>query len=229
MSLETTDRHITIVMYHYVRNLEHSRYPEIKGLGATDFREQIGYIRKHYNVISGDELIAAVETSGELPSRPLVLTFDDAYVDHFTEVFPLLKDEGLPGCFFPPARCIREKRVLDVNKIHFTLAAVEDKSTLVEEIYEMPDSCRREFRLRRNEEYWEKLAHPSRFDPAEVVFIKRALQRELPETLRNRIVDAPFSQVRDRGRERFCNGAVHVGGPDCGPRRGGHVHRQPRL
>lgn len=30
-----------IVMYHYTRDLKHSRYPEIKGLALTLFGEQV--------------------------------------------------------------------------------------------------------------------------------------------------------------------------------------------
>jgi hypothetical protein len=45
-------------MYHFVRDLEDSRYPQIKGLSLDHFKEQIGYIRKHYTIISMDELMA---------------------------------------------------------------------------------------------------------------------------------------------------------------------------
>jgi len=97
---------LTIVMYHYVRDLRHSRYPEIKGLSKNGFEGQIQYIKRHYNVISGRTLIAAIVEGAPLPPRPLMLTFDDGYIDHFTEVFPVLDREHLPGCFFPPAKCI---------------------------------------------------------------------------------------------------------------------------
>ena len=37
---------VTIVMYHYVRDLERTRYPEIKGLDAKKFRGQLMHIRR---------------------------------------------------------------------------------------------------------------------------------------------------------------------------------------
>jgi hypothetical protein len=52
---------LSIVMYHYVRELRRSRFPGIKGLETDEFREQIAYIKKHYNVISGADLLAAAE------------------------------------------------------------------------------------------------------------------------------------------------------------------------
>ena len=185
---------LTIVMYHYVRDLRHARYPEIKGLAKDDFEEQIQYIKKHYNVISGPELMDAIVEGAPLPQRPLMLTFDDGYIDHFTEVFPVLDRENLPGCFFPPAKCILENKVLDVNKIHFVLASAPEKRTLVDYIFKQIDENRSRYDLATSAEYWEKLGRPSRFDPAEVIFCKRMLQSELPIELRQAITEELFSR-----------------------------------
>ena len=185
---------LTIVMYHYVRDLRHARYPEIKGLSKEDFEEQAQYIKKHYNVISGPELMDAIVEGAPLPPRPLILTFDDGYIDHFTEAFPVLDRENLPGCFFPPAKCILEHKVLDVNKIHFVLASTPEKRTLVEYIFKQIDENRSRYNLLTSAVYWEKLGTPSRFDPAEVIFCKRMLQRELPVELRQAIIDELFSR-----------------------------------
>lgn len=35
-----------VVMYHYTRDLKHSRYPEIKGLDVSLFREQIEFMKQ---------------------------------------------------------------------------------------------------------------------------------------------------------------------------------------
>lgn len=185
---------LTIIMYHYVRDLRCSRYPEIKGLSKDDFEEQIQYIKKHYNVISGPELMDAIVEGAPLPPHPLILTFDDGYIDHFTEVFPVLDRENLPGCFFPPAKYILEHKVLDVNKIHFVLASTPEKRTLVEYIFKRIDENRSRYNLLTSAAYWEKLGTPSRFDPAEVIFCKRMLQRELPVELRQAITDELFSR-----------------------------------
>ena len=185
---------ITIVMYHYVRNLRLSRYPEIKGLSKDNFEAQVQYIKKHYTVVSGTELIDAITGGATLPPRPLILTFDDGYIDHFTEVFPVLDRENLPGLFFPPAKCILEHKVLDVNKIHFVLACVPDKRSLVDYICKRIDENRDQYNLLTSTAYWEKLGKPSRFDHAEVMFCKNMLQVELPIELRQTITDELFSQ-----------------------------------
>ena len=187
-------RIVTIVMYHYVRDLERSRFPAIKGLRTEDFRAQLAYVAKHHRVIRMEQLIDAVLAgdAGSLPPNALLLTFDDGYMDHFVNVMPLLDELGLQGSFFPPARAVLEGRVLDVNKIHFTLAAVEDPRLLVRAVFEELDRHRDRLGLLPNEDYYARLSRDSRYDPPDVAFVKRILQRELPEDLRADITDRLF-------------------------------------
>lgn len=196
-------RSVAIVMYHYVRELKYSRYPEIKGQSVDAFKGQIKYIKKHYNVISADDLMDAAENNGELPPQALLLTFDDAYIDHFINVFPILDAEKLPGCFFPPVKCILERRVLDVNKIHFILAATADKRQLVDSIDRAVDACRAAYDLQPRDYYWQKCAVANRFDPADVLYIKRMLQRELPEWLRTQIIEELFRKYVSADEQAF--------------------------
>jgi peptidoglycan/xylan/chitin deacetylase (PgdA/CDA1 family) len=198
---------LSIIMYHYVRELRRSRFPSIKGLETDEFREQIAYIKKHYNVISGADLLAAAEARAweALPPAPLLLTFDDGYADHFTQVFPILRGENLPGCFFPPAACILDRRILDVNKIHFVLAAVPEPQRIVDRILRTVAEYGPACGARSGDYYWTKLAVASRFDGKEVVFIKRALQRELPEPLRQPILDQLFREYVTADDISFAN------------------------
>ena len=188
--------HVTIVMYHYVRDLKRSKYPAIKSLDLALFKEQIKYIKKFYNVISAYDLFDAVVTKQfeDLPSRALLLTFDDGYVDHYCHVFPVLTKENLSGCFFPPAKAISESTVLDVNKIHFILANVQEPSILVEEIFRLIDKQRSNFELEPNDKYWKTLAVRSPLDSAQVMFIKRMLQFALPSEIRHRVVNQLFKR-----------------------------------
>jgi len=182
-------------MYHFVRELRHSRYPEIKGLPMEQFREQIEYIRKHYNIIKMEELLVALSSGNySLPPRALLLTFDDGYADHYANVFPFFDELKIQGSFFPPAKSIIEHKVLDVNKIHFVLAAVTDKQKIIHDVYSAIDEFRSDYSLKENRWYYESFARASRFDTGDVVFIKRMMQKELPEKLRNSIVNRLFKK-----------------------------------
>jgi peptidoglycan/xylan/chitin deacetylase (PgdA/CDA1 family) len=179
-------------MYHYVRNLKDSRYPEIKGLDVSLFQEQLDYLGKNYNVIKMEELLGALDARVSLPPHAVLLTFDDAYADHFTYVFPMLDKKKWQGSFFAPVKAVMEHKILDVNKIHFILATVRDKRDLIAEIFRHLDAHRESYHLESNDHYYKKLAATDRFDSPEVIFIKRLLQVELVEELRMIITDALF-------------------------------------
>lgn len=188
---------LTVIMYHYVRDLKNSRYPGIKGLQTELFKEQIGYLKKHYTFVSAEEVMAAYAGEYKLPEHPVLLTFDDAYADHFNTVFPILKHEGIKGAFYAPVKAITENRVLDVNKIHFILASTPESKMqmLLEEIRLLLQEYKEEYHLANFDIYFNKLAVASRFDTKEVIFVKRLLQVELDEQLRNKMADILFEKV----------------------------------
>ena len=64
-----SNKRVTIIMYHYVRDLKHSRYPDIKGLDITLFREQIEYLKKHYHFITMEMLIDSISNNSYLPEK----------------------------------------------------------------------------------------------------------------------------------------------------------------
>lgn len=184
-------------MYHYVRDLKHSRYPRIKGLDLDLFREQIQFLKKNYNFVTIEEVIDAYAGGASLPSHPVLLTFDDAYQDHYQHVFPILNREHIQGCFYAPVKAVTEFTVLDVNKIHFILASTPDEQMpkLLDELRHQLNKYRSDYELKDFDYYFDKLAVANRFDPKEVIFVKRLLQIELDEQLRRNITDDVFQKV----------------------------------
>ena len=53
-----------------------------------------------YNVISLDQAVAGLRGLGPLPSKPMVLTFDDAYVDFLENAVPVLLAHGYPATVY---------------------------------------------------------------------------------------------------------------------------------
>lgn len=194
---------VTIIMYHYVRDLKHSRYPNIKGLDVTLFYEQIEYLRKHYQFITMEMLIDSIESNNSLPDKSVLLTFDDAYSDHFKYVFPYLDKHKIQGSFFTPVKAVTKNTLLDVNKIHFILAAENDKSRIINEIKNELKRHSIDYNLNNFSFYFEKLAKPSRYDSADVIFIKRLLQVELEESVRKIITDNLFEKIVDSDESSF--------------------------
>lgn len=185
---------VTVVMYHYVRELCDTRYPEIKGLNTSQFNKQIEFLGKYYSFITMEELIDAINQKCKLPNNPVLLTFDDGYIDHYTNVCPLLLKKGIQGSFFAPVKAIRNHEILTVNKIHFILASIQEKSNIVQSIFSHLDTLRHFYQLESNEYYYNKFAVANRLDTAEVIFIKRLLQVGLEEEIRTQIVNHLFNE-----------------------------------
>lgn len=188
---------VYVVMYHYVRNISDSRYRGIKGLEISDFELQIQYLKENFNIIKMEDVISANKNGSALPEKACLLTFDDGYIDHYTNVFPILNKHDIQGTFFIPARILDEKYILDVNKIHYILAngEIEDISRdLIKEL----DILNKESRINvTSNELYNELAIANRFDNKDTIFVKRVLQNAIDEDLRGIIVDKLFEKYVD--------------------------------
>ena len=183
-----------ISMYHYVRDLKHSRYPEIKGLDVSLFRQQIEFMKEYFSIVTMEQVIDAVERKINLPENALLLTFDDGYSDNYTFVLPILEEFGVQGSFFISGKTFATHQLLDVNKVHYILASA-DTYELVEDVKKEMDHYRgSEFDYAPTEELFHQYAVPNRFDIKETIFVKRMLQTALPERVRNMISSKLFEK-----------------------------------
>lgn len=182
-------------MYHYVRELANSRYPAIKGITAAQFAGQLDWLQAHHTMVVLPDVIAALDGQRPLPDNAALLTFDDGYLEHFTVVFPELANRGLSGAFFPPVVAVRERVLLSTNKVHILLAAAPIDDLLTACQRWMADHASNYPEMASYDTYFAQLAVPNRFDPGEVIFLKRLLQRELPEPARTALADALLEQV----------------------------------
>ena len=193
-----------IIMYHYVRDLKNSRYPEIKGLDYNLFKQQIAFLKDNFTIVSMEDVIEAWNSkSGVLPENAVLLTFDDGYIDNFTAVFPVLNEYKVQGSFFIPGKTFTENVLLDVNKIHFILASA-DIHSLVKDVFALLDQYRANGSdIPSNEELLEKYAVASRFDSKETIFVKRILQTAIPEKIRNLISSELFQKYVGIPEDKF--------------------------
>lgn len=94
---------LPVLMYHYVSPLP--RDADALRIGLTvrpeAFRDQLAWLRDAgYSSISPDQLVRALNDGDPLPPKPVMLTFDDGHVDHYSVVLPLLLEAGFSGTFF---------------------------------------------------------------------------------------------------------------------------------
>src|SRR5258708_13427283 len=82
--------------------------PEVPQLGVQwfvppeKFEQEMSFLSAGgYHTISVDSYAKALQDPQvELPSRAVVLTFDDGYDDAYTQAYPILKKLGLSGTFY---------------------------------------------------------------------------------------------------------------------------------
>ena len=185
---------LCISMYHYTRDLKHSRYPQIRGLDIGLFRQQMEFFKENFNVVRMEQVMDAAEGKAKLPDKALLLTFDDGYIDNYTYAFPILEEFGFQGSFFIPGISFSEHRLMDVNKIHYIIASADIKELVVDVKDKMDYYRGREYDYPSTEELWGKYAVDERFDGKETIFVKRMLQTVLPESLRSRIASDLFEK-----------------------------------
>jgi len=94
---------IPTLMYHYVSvpPVNSDKYRIDLSVNPENFRQQLEWLKANdYHTISMDQFIGALKRGEELPSNPVLLTFDDGYTDAYTQAFPLLKEYSFVGTFF---------------------------------------------------------------------------------------------------------------------------------
>lgn len=194
-----------VVMYHYTRDLANSRYPGIKGLDYSLFKEQVDFFAENFNVITMEEVIDAWNSpNAALPEKAMLLTFDDGYIDNYLAAFPVLKAHHMQGSFFIPGKTFTENVLLDVNKIHFILASTGNVEALMSDVINELNYYRAEgYDIPDNEALIEEYAKADRFDNKETVFVKRILQTAIPENLRNMIAGKLFEKYVGVPEDKF--------------------------
>lgn len=204
----TQPRRLMIVMYHYVRRIAGSRFPEIKGRETEDFERQVAYLKRHHQIVTMEQVIAACDGDVEaVPENAVLLTFDDGYVDHFSDAFPVLQRLGVAGTFFVPVTAITERKMLDVNKVHFLLASAVGVDSIVEAIDRRVSGAAADKAAEVHSVQHYRAAHwaANRFDSAEVIYAKRMLQHALPDRLRRELLDDLFRQWVASDERDFAN------------------------
>ncbi len=95
--------HVPILMYHYVSVPPEGadEYRVDLSLSPDIFRQHVDYFfYQGYTPISLYDLDRALLTGTTLPAKPVILTFDDGYADHYSTVFAALQTRNFGATFF---------------------------------------------------------------------------------------------------------------------------------
>ncbi len=104
---------VPILMYHYISvpPPDADKYRLDLSVTPANFQAQMDYLASAgYHPIRVMDLTDHLLTGAPLPSKPIVLTFDDGYLDNYQNVFPILKQYHFPATFFVITNWVDEQR-----------------------------------------------------------------------------------------------------------------------
>jgi hypothetical protein len=91
---------LTVAMFHRVLARGGPRWEQAEPAYTVSdrlFVECLEFFRRHYSVVSLDDVLAARRGLRPLPPRALLITFDDGWLDNLEVALPPLQRAGLPA------------------------------------------------------------------------------------------------------------------------------------
>lgn len=98
---------------------------EEKHLRVRAFRDQLTFLKAHYNVVPLDSVVRAYATGAPLPDRAAVITIDDGYRSVYTVAFPVLQSLQLPAAVFLATDFVESRHFLWTDRVEYAA----DRST----------------------------------------------------------------------------------------------------
>lgn len=112
---------VPILLYHHIADDSGwNRY----FVTPENFRQQMKALSKWgYTSITPSYLAQVLIHGGELPKRPVIITFDDGNLDVYTNAFPIMQKLGLVGSFYIVADRLGTYNLVDADQLRELAAA----------------------------------------------------------------------------------------------------------
>jgi peptidoglycan/xylan/chitin deacetylase (PgdA/CDA1 family) len=113
---------LSILTYHRFPYGEgHEAFDDgVVDTSAVEFEEQIICLKRHFTLVGVDEL-CAFAAGGSLPPNALAVTFDDGYLDNYSQALPILRKHGCKAIFFVATSFIAERRLYWWDRVAYQL------------------------------------------------------------------------------------------------------------
>ena len=106
------DQPVPVIYYHSVGEKNPGWKRNFLTLETKYFEDQIRYFRENFSVISLKEMLDIREGSAKPVSNPLVITFDDGYLDNWIWAFPVLKRYDTKATIFVSPEFVDQQPVV---------------------------------------------------------------------------------------------------------------------
>jgi peptidoglycan/xylan/chitin deacetylase (PgdA/CDA1 family) len=108
------DFYIPILEYHDVAYVKNWPWALLPG----QFASEMAFLKEHhFHTITLMQLYEAYKYGTKLPSRPVVITFDDGHVSNYTIAYPILKKYGFVATEFMVTKAINKPGFLSAQQL----------------------------------------------------------------------------------------------------------------
>ena len=157
------DAKVLVLNYHMVNTMFISLAVE-----PSDFDWQMKYLVDHgYHTITPDELYDFLAGQGTLPDRPVLITFDDGYVDNYTNAYPILKKYNLKATIFIVTGFVSKRKGYltwdQLREMEQNGITMQSHTVTHAPLPELPDDRIREELVESKRQAEEELGHPIEF------------------------------------------------------------------
>ncbi len=100
LNVSASENFVPILMYHNI-NDNYDIGNKSNEMSSVEFEDQLKALKRSgYNTITFNEYIDYRNGINTLPDNPIIITFDDGYLNNYTTAFPLLKKYDMKATIF---------------------------------------------------------------------------------------------------------------------------------
>lgn len=176
------------INYHYIRQNFEAPYPSIFGLRPDAFEAQLLELRKWGEFISQGDIRANILNGTPIPTRSMIITFDDGLKEQYELAVPILRRLGIPAIFYINTAPVKSRKVLNVHKIHLIRSQVSPKDLMNTLLVKLSER-----KIEINHDWLDSQAEKTyRYDTLENSRIKYLLNFTLDFSVKEEITDQVF-------------------------------------
>jgi len=106
---------LRVLMYHKVAKSE----TDFLTVSEEQLTIQLNWLKDRYNFISLNQLTNFIQHNEPLPEKPLLITFDDGYLNNYTIAYPIFKALKIPFSIFLVGDFVGKKLMHDNQEQEF--------------------------------------------------------------------------------------------------------------
>jgi len=125
---------VYVFNYHRIGNKNLCLFDrEVYSCTTDAFEEQCLFIKNNFTVISLNKLDDLLKSGEDKNTKYALITFDDGYIDNYSEAFPLLKKHNIPATFYVATDFVSSNLIPWWDEIAFLLRNSQGES------YQLPN------------------------------------------------------------------------------------------